>query len=258
MRRAFVCMFFGGMLLFGAKKHDSIGPGDTTIPVIIVGGEWSTVIVFNNTNDAAVKFPVDFLNQDGPWELPVKDSGTSSRFTISLAAKGSTKIEIDYQSSITAVGYAMITPPGCTSGEDSVCAGVGVYALLRNHNAARKQDFEVSYQLANGFAASPQQFIFDQSNFAQMVLNLTNPCVQFCRGVTVTLEIFDEQGQQFYVDAIDLGAGEVKILNIAQLSSATWNRIGMVRVSGDGVIITGHRINETGSFTPLISYTYNQ
>jgi hypothetical protein len=52
--------------------------------------------------------------------------------------------------------------------------------------------------------------------------------------------------------------GEVKILNIAQMSSATWNRIGMVRVSStlDGIMVSGHRINDTGSFTPLVSYNY--
>jgi hypothetical protein len=52
--------------------------------------------------------------------------------------------------------------------------------------------------------------------------------------------------------------GEVKILNIAQMSSATWNRVGMVRVTSplDGIMVSGHRINNTGSFTPLVSYNY--
>jgi hypothetical protein len=35
--------------------------------------------------------------------------------------------------------------------------------------------------------------------------------------------------------------GEVKILNIAQMSSTTWNRIGMVRVSSVPGWDYGHR-----------------
>jgi hypothetical protein len=103
--------------------------------------------------------------------------------------------------------------------------------------------------------------MFDQSNYAQMVLNLTNTCIQdFCASLTqtATIEIFDENGKQFYVAAETLMPGEVRILNIAQMSSATYNLIGMVRVSStlDGVMVSGHRINETGSFTPLVSYNY--
>jgi hypothetical protein len=50
----------------------------------------------------------------------------------------------------------------------------------------------------------------------------------------------------------------ITILNIAQMSTTTWNRIGMVRVSCavDGIMVSGHRINDTGSFTPLVSYNY--
>ena len=113
--------------------------------------------------------------------------------------------------------------------------------------------------LASTLTGSPQQFVFDQSNFAQMVVNLTNYCVEsFCDGETVTIEIFDESGKRFFDDTETISPSEVRIINFAELSSQTWNKVGMVRLSGgNDIAVTGHRINETGSFTPLYSYNYN-
>ncbi len=50
---------------------------------------------------------------------------------------------------------------------------------------------------------------------------------------------------------------EVKILNLAQLSMTTWNRLGTIRVvsSASDLVVSGHRINETGSFTPLTPFS---
>jgi hypothetical protein len=219
-----------------------------------VGGEWTTVVVFNNTNDLPVQFPVSFLNKDGPWPVSIKGLGTFSTYNVSLAAKGSQRIELTYSGSDTLVGFAITNVP-CG---DQLCGGVGGYVLLRNHNAKRQQDFEVSYQLTDGFASSPQEFLFDQSNFAQMVLNLTNTCVDsFCGSSTVTIEIFDENGQRFYLDTFDMNAAEVKIMNFAQISMDTWNKVGMVRLTGaNQIVVSGHRINETGSFTPITAYGY--
>ena len=91
-----------------------------------------------------------------------------------------------------------------------------------------------------------------------MVVNLANTCYQsFCDPTTVTLEIFDEGGTRFYVNAATVAPGEVKIVNFAQVDQSTWNRVGMLQLTGVArIVVSGHRINETGSFTPLVSYDY--
>jgi len=265
MKRLVILACASAVLLSAAKPtaHDSSGPGNDTIPIIILGGEWTTTIMFNNTNDVAVSFPLNFYNQGGQWTVPIQGYGNVNALNISLPARGTLKLEFDYSSAYTSVGFAMVSVPCQGFNPGQYCAGVGAYAILRNHNAARAQDFEVNYPLGQSTALSPQQFMFDQSNYAQMVLNLTNTCIQdFCAGLisgpNVTIEIFDENGNRFYVDTETVMPGQVTILNIAQMSTATWNQIGMVRVTSplDGVMVSGHRINDTGSFTPLVSYNY--
>jgi hypothetical protein len=240
-----------------AKPHSNTGSDSNVIPVIILGGEWTTSIVFNNTLDADIQFPVTFFSQGAEWELPVRDVGPASQLTLSLPARGSIRIDFDYSSNETAVGFATVDQP-CDNSNN--CGGVGAYTVLRNHNAARRQDFEVSYQLGSTLGGDPQVFMFDQSSYSQMVVNLTNACLDSsCGTAVVTLELLDENGDRFYLDTEDVAPGEVSILNFAQMSSTTWNYVGMIRLTGtDNIVVTGHRINETGSFTPLHSYNYNQ
>jgi len=262
--KLFLISVLASGLLFAAtsKPRDSAEPGNDTIPIIILGGEWTSAIMLNNTNDVAASFPMYFYNQDGQWTVPLKGYGNVNTLSISLPARGTLKLEFEDSSPSASVGWAMVNVP-CGFDPGQYCAGVGAYAILRNHNSARQQDFEVNYPLGQSTALSPQQFMFDQSNNAQMVLNLTNTCIQsFCGdlidGPNVTIEIFDESGNRFYSDVETVTPGQVTILNIAQMSSATWNRIGMVRITSalDQIMVSGHRINDTGSFTPLVSYNY--
>jgi hypothetical protein len=242
---------------FGAKPHSNTGSDSSIIPVLILGGEWTASIVFNNTLDAEIKFPVTFYTQGQEWELPVRDVGSASQLSLDLPPLGSVRIDFDYSADQAAVGFAIVDQPCDSAGN---CGGVGAYTVLRNHNAARAQDFEVSYQLGSTLGGDPQIYMFDQSSYSQMVVNLTNACVASdCATSSVTLELLDENGGKFFQDTEELAPGEVKILNFAQMSSTTWNYVGLIRLSGtDNIVVTGHRINETGSFTPLHSYNYNQ
>lgn len=241
----------------GVKPHSNTGSDSNIIPVMILGGEWTTSIVLNNTIDADIEFPISFFSQGAEWELPVTDVGPATQLTISLPALGSIRLDFDQLSNTAEVGFAIVDQP-CDNANN--CGGVGAYAILRNHNAARRQDFEVSYQLGSELGGDPQIFMFDQSSFAQMVVNLTNACLDSsCGTARVDLELLDENGERFYLDTEDIEPGEVRIVNFAQLSSATWNYVGLIRLTGtDNVVVTGHRINETGSFTPLHSYNFNQ
>ena len=238
------------------EPRDVILAANDTVPIMILGGEWTTTIIFNNTDDVPEDFSVTFYNPDGEWVLPVVDVGDTSSLDVSLPARGTLKIQFDYHASSPSLGYALASIQCPTL--DS-CPGIVGYAFLRNHNALRAQDFEVTYPLGQSTVSSLQHFLFDQDNFAQMVVNLTNTCVfDGCDAAAVAIDVYDENGDRFFIHDETVGQGETKILNFAQMSSTTWNRVGVIRISSsiDGVVVSGHRINETGSFTPLLPYFY--
>jgi len=91
-----------------------------------------------------------------------------------------------------------------------------------------------------------------------MVVNITNYCnYSFCDTQTVTLIVRDANGQQVYVDVVDVPPNSVRIVNFAVRSQTTWNVFGMLQVTGGAdIVLSGHRINPTGSFTPLMSFDY--
>jgi hypothetical protein len=67
-----------------------------------------------------------------------------------------------------------------------------------------------------------------------------------------------DSGAQVFVDIVDVPPRSVRIVNFAHLSQATWQVFGMLQVTGgDELVLSGHRINKTGSFTPLMSFDYD-
>ena len=257
-------LLFAFMLITSAvhaaenKSRDLVGPGDDIVPLVIVGGEWQTTLVFNNTNELPVSFPIQFFREGQPWAVTVQGAGTFSTYNITLGARGSIRMVLQAQNSDTLVGFARLDVP-CGFGDNETCGDVGVHAFLKNHNPARPQDFEVNYQPATILTFDDQHFVFDQTEFAQMVVNITNYCnYSFCDTQTVTLIVRDANGQQAYVDVVDVPPNSVRIVNFAQRSQATWNVSGMLHVTGgDDIVLSGHRINPTGSFTPLMSFDYD-
>ncbi len=67
--------------------------------------------MFNNTNDVPVSFPLTFYNQGGQWTVPMAGYGNVSALNISLPALGTLKLEFDYSSAATSVGFATVNVP---------------------------------------------------------------------------------------------------------------------------------------------------
>ena len=257
----FLCVLLSSLQLRAVHSESGTDPHalfisvEDYIPILILGGEWTSSIVISNYSGLPLELPLKFYTKGGPWTVRVKGKGTGSAFTYSLPIAATVKIEFEGLGTTAEVGWAELDVFECTP-SFSPCLEIGAYALLRNHNPLRAQDFEVSYQALG--RSNEHVFLFDQTAFSQMVLNLINACTfSFCSDSTVALSVLDENGQAIYSRVETIAPMEVKILNLAQLSMTTWNRLGTIRVvsSGFDLVVSGHRINETGSFTPLTPFS---
>jgi hypothetical protein len=104
--------------------------------------------------------------------------------------------------------------------------------------------------------------LFDQGNWGQMVLNITNAAdtVFWETDTTVEVVVYGEAGNEIFRRDYDLPKGGTRIINMAHETESLWHMRGRVNVrvkSGYApILLTGIRINETGSFTPVQSMAY--
>ena len=90
-------------------------------------------------------------------------------------------------------------------------------------------------------------------NYGETVLNFTNLNEQ---KKVFPVTVYSDDGAVIANGTMTVGGYAVGVLNFAQADSGTWNRFGWIEIGTDDkkLILSGHRINETGSFTPLYSY----
>ena len=79
--------------------------------------------MFNNTSDVAASFPLNFYNQLGQWTVPIQGYGNVNALNIALPARGTLKLEFNYSSASTSVGFAMVNV-SCGFNPGQYCAGV--------------------------------------------------------------------------------------------------------------------------------------
>ncbi|MCZ2156976.1 MAG: hypothetical protein LC114_24285 [Bryobacterales bacterium] len=262
-----ICVFALGLALpADAQSPKLMDYNHTIAPHIIAGGEWKSDVVL--TNHASTARPVAFVGfkQDGSrweWDLPhfqneVVGGGiqTLTYYRTTLGA-GETRVIHFERAGDAEYGWAAFI--SCFSVE--ACGDVSGYVLLRNHNPARQQDFELSYPFTDRFGTE-HSMLFDQGNWGQMVLNLTNAAdtVIWETATTVEVVVYNEAGSELFRKDYDLPKSGTKIVNMAHETEALWHVRGRVNVrvkSGNApLLLTGIRINETGSFTPVQSMAY--
>jgi|GEM_PF-2104250 len=230
-------------------------------PHIIAGGEWRSEVIL--TNHAASPRPVAFIGfkQDGTrweWSLPhfqneVVSSGfqTLTYYRSTLAPGETRVIRFDRQGDAE-YGWAAFL--SCF--EIDRCGDVSGYVLLRNHNSERQQDFELSYPFTDRLSTK-HTMLFDQTNWSQMVLNLTNAAdtVAWETATVVTITVTNEIGATVFQKDYSLPKSGTAIVNMAHETESLWGVRGRVDIrikSGYApLLVTGIRINETGSFTPV-------
>lgn len=226
------------------------------VPQIIVGGEWQTVIVLHNRLDLARKVTVEFFKSDGSvWNLPLPEfyRNTDQEMETTLRPGETRYIPFSSSAGSATFGFGIFDFPCEGSGN---CGQIAGNVFLRNHNPARLQDFELSYHLTE--TEDEMVMPFDQTNWGQVVMNLS--CGDDWGGYWLSdtlyeVTIYDELNAVKFQKDYFLKAGASIIVNFAHESQTTWNVRGRLQVrvkaGSTGVVLSGLRINDTGSFTPI-------
>ena len=244
-----------------AESPKLIEYGNYFAPHIIAGGEWQSEVVLTKHADVARSVAFYAWKQDGSpwvWDLPQFRNETRQvgpqnvQYYLTTLASKETRVIHFRREGDAEYGWAYF--PSCWDVDQ--CGDVSGYVLLRNHNPLRAQDFETSYPFTDrqskGFT-----MLFDQTNWAQMVLNLSNAAdtVPWETDATFAVKIFNEAGAELYAKDVFLKKGGTTIINFAHESESLWGVRGRVEVrlrSGfTYMLLTGIRINDTGSFTPV-------
>lgn len=236
------------------------------IPHLIAGGEWKSEAIITNHADTPRDVAFLAFKQDGlkwEWALPqfsnqARANGPFSTmyYLTTLAAKETRSIRFERDAEAE-FGWAMLA--SCFTADK--CGDVSGYILLRNHNPARMQDFELSYPFVERSSGGATMF-FDQTNWSQMVLNIANAAdtVPWETDATFDVRVFNEAGAQVFQKDVFVKKGGTVIINMAHESQALWGVRGRVDVrvkSGNTYLfLSGIRINDTGSFTPVSSMTF--
>lgn len=237
-------------------SRDSAGAYFSAVPVVITGGEWTTVIVVGNPGDAPATFTGTFYRDGAKWRVGIKPTDgqcnpcqPTAEWRFTLASSASFRFELTKPES-TEVGYLELYSV------DSSAKAVTVQSFLRNHHPARAQDFEVTYQVAPLMDVGPKRIVFDQMNYSQVVVNVTNTGDN-PRALTFRVNWSD--GTSENIGHFEIAPHSVRIINFASSFKQTWNRYGLLIADygySDGLTVTAHRINETGSFTPLVPFNF--
>lgn len=259
-----LAVFLSGAVLAETPKLDDYNKA--FVPHLIAGGEWNSEAIITNHADTPRDVAFLAFKQDGSpwgWNLPgfstqTRPSGpfAATYYLTTLAAKETRSIKFEKDGDAE-FGWAMLA--SCFTVDR--CGDLSGYILLRNHNPARMQDFELSYPFVDRLSTGATMF-FDQTNWSQMVLNIANAAdtVPWETDATFDVKVFNETGAQVFQKDVFVKKGGTVIINMAHESQALWGVRGRVEVrlkSGNTYLfLTGIRINETGSFTPVSSMTF--
>ena len=241
--------------LASGRTWDSAGAYFNILPIVMTGEEWTTTILLSNPGDIQTTFKGSFYKDGSPWQVAIETDQTcnpcvpSAVWNFVLAPKASFRFQVG-QTENTEVGYLELY------GLESASKSVTAQSMLRNHHPLRAQDFEIAYQVAPLLDSGPKLMAFDQANWGQVVTNLTNSSDS---KISVEFTVQWSDGKTENVGQFDLQPRSVRIFNFAKIFQSTWQRYGLLKVDyryAMGVTVTGLRINESGSFTPLVPFNF--
>ena len=237
-----------GFLLVALPNWGYLSSSAEYLPQVISGGEWTTTISLNNRNDVPVVIKISFYDAAGKaWAAPVEGKGKVSTVSVTVVGNGSAQLRISEVTNTTTAGWAYVDIP-CSTG--ATCGNVAASVALRNRNALRAQDFELSYP---ALAPDTEWILpFDQSAYQQMVVTVTHASTYETTKGSVTLSLRDESGNRVWSKVLDFPAKGSVIYNVAQDAKETWLKTGTLEISSTRyMVVSALRINETGSFTPI-------
>ena len=128
--------------------------------------------------------------------------------------------------------------------------------MSRSCATATHQDFESTYRFTE--PDRRRVMFLDQRDFFQTVgvIILPKRFPTETAQQTITMRIFDDNGQQILLEQRRMAPGTSRLINYAVEYSQTIGVRGNIEVHGVliDILFTGIRINASGSFTPMQSY----
>lgn len=249
-------LFLFLLLTATAFSAEYVSSQRSVVPQIIVGGEWTTTIMLHNRINLPRTVTVRLIRSDASeWDLMMPHFHRNNNLLQTTLQPNESRYIHFSGGASTSFGYAIFGFP-CEDSKNDICGDITGNVLLRNHNDARVQDFELSYNLTE--TKKIMTIPFDQTNWGQVVMNLSNAHSHGNLYDTVyEVTVYDELNTIKFRKDYSLNAGTSIIVNMAHESQATWNVRGRLEArvktgrSSEAVLLSGLRINETGSFTPL-------
>jgi hypothetical protein len=254
-----LCLFSAAVILGSVSPIsalDVISANDRHIPQVIFGGEWSTTLLFGNLNDVPVQVPLTFYDGAGGVVIavPITGVGLVNDHVITVPAHGTARVEIaDPAAGAATLGWAYADIP-CNSAS-ATCGNVFGQVILRNRNPTRP-DFESTYRFTE--TDRRRVMFLDQRDFFQTVgvIILPKRFPTETAAQTITMRIFNEQGQQILLEQWQMAPGTSRLINYVTEYPQTVGVRGYIEVEGTliNILFTGIRINPSNAFTPMQSY----
>lgn len=182
----FVFSAAGGQILRARNIRFSAEPVATVkiLPQFAFGGGWYSAMYFTNTGGTAASFQVKFWGDDGtPMNIPSVGAST----TVSLAPRGSAKIEAPNTGSLTQGYISAALPDGVTG-----------YGVFRASNPGMP-DQEAVVPLSSS-SVTTSTLIWDDTNFVTAVA-IVNPSAL---SITVAITARDSAGNTIGSSSVDL------------------------------------------------------
>ena len=215
---------------------------DGVISQFVDGASWKTIVTLVNLDTTPSPYTLKFYADDGTSMAIQTTAGTGSTITGTLPVGGSQVIETAGTKSTLSQGWALLKSSNTVGGS----------AIFRQSVPGRP-DFEASLPIVAYVNANRYVLPFDQINSTTGVA-LVNPLSY--TSITVYVTFRDEQGTQFLVDRLSLGALQHTAFSLSDKYPQCAGKRGVVEFESTGLTMgmLGLRFG-TESFTSVMPLT---
>lgn len=241
--RLFV-LFFLLLVACTANAAEIIFPFESTIPYLLDGDGWKTVITVVNLEDTAATFSLRFYTPTGALTEYPTNLGSTNTITQTLPARGSVTIETLGTNTALSQGWAYLDTT-------FIVGGTAIFRKTVPGLPPLESSEPLSATIYNRMA-----FAFDNTGGGGTGLAVVNSIMDTT--ATVFLVFRAEDGTQFFVDSFALPPLNSTSFTVADRYPQTAGKRGTFELATSAFWITGLAVHVTpsGSFTaitPLVS-----
>jgi hypothetical protein len=197
---------------------------DGVISQFVDGASWKTIVTLVNLDTTPTAYTLKFYADDGTSMVIQTTAGTGSTITGILPVGGSQVIETAGSKSSLSQGWALLHSSNTAGGS----------AIFRQSVPGRP-DFEASLPIVTYLNARRYVLPFDQIDSTTGVA-LVNPLSY--TDITVYVTFLDEQGTQFLVDRLSLGALQHTAFSLSDKYPQCAGKRGVVEFETTGLTMS--------------------